>query len=77
MLMEFEKNEVLGCFLVAVGAITPIKPVGTIGAVTPIEPIGTDGLGAVRAITPIKPVGTVSDIRDDSGSTYSTNSTYS
>ena len=41
------------------------------------EPIGADGLGAVRAITPIKPVGTVSDRRDDRGSTYSTNSTYS
>ena len=34
-------------------------------------------LGGVMAITPIKPVGTVSDRRDDSGSTYSTNSTYS
>ena len=34
-------------------------------------------LRVVGAITPIKPVGTVSDRRDDSGSTYSTNSTYS
>ena len=34
-------------------------------------------LGGVRAVTPIKPVGTVSDRRDDRGSTYSTNSTYS
>lgn len=41
------------------------------------EPIGADGLGAVRAVTPVKPVGAVSDRRDDSGSTYSTNSTYS
>ena len=55
-------------------AITPIKPVGTVGAVTPIEPIGTDGLGAVTTITPVRAKG---DIRDDRGSTYSTNSTYS
>ena len=58
----------------AVRAITPVKPVGAVEAVTPIEPIGADGLGAVRAVTP---VGTVSDRRDDRGSTYSTNSTYS
>ena len=68
------KNEELKWFLGAVGAITPIKPVGAVGAVTPIEPIGADGLGAVGDVTP---VGTVSDRRDDSGSTYSTNSTYS
>ena len=55
--------------------VTPITPVGTVEAVTPYrEPIGADGLGAVRAVTP---VGTVSDRRDDRGSTYSTNSTYS
>ncbi len=60
-----------------VRAITPVKPVGTVGAVTPIRPVGADGLGAVRDVTTVKPVGTVSDRRDDSGSTYSTNSTYS
>ena len=32
VLMEFEKNEVFGCFLGAVGAVTPVKPVGTVGA---------------------------------------------
>ena len=39
--------------------------------------IGADGLGAVRAVTTIKPVRAKDDMRDDSGSTYSTNSTYS
>ena len=53
---------------------------GQNGYVKPVGKERAERLGAVRglgAVMPIRAVGAVSDRRDDSGSTYSTNSTYS
>ena len=47
------KKEVFGCFLGAVGAITPVKLVGTVGAVTPIRPVGAKGESGMIVVAPI------------------------